>query len=251
MPRKALELFSGTDSVGKVLRELGWTVESVDNGSEWDKGDPWGQPTHLMDVREFFRRFAPPGQHWNFGWASVPCHKFSVSVIGRNWNHDHTPKSQGAVEALELLRATVAYLMETCQFFLIENPSGKMIRIIEREFPSLTIYRTSWCQYRGKDEPLQSKKPTDLFGIMPPGFKVRPICKNGSPCHIAAPRQSQTGTQGMELKLKGMIPRALLLEIDASITSFDSFDEGAVVRLPEPVWSPPAPARQATLQGVL
>jgi len=218
------------------LREQGWEVVSVDNGSEWKAGDPWGRPTHMMDVREFFRLFPPPGQHYEFGWGSVPCHKFSVSVIGRNWNHDHTPKSEGAVQALELLRATVAYLEETCQWFLIENPSGKMIRIIEREFPSLSIYRTAWCSYREPGGPKEPKKPTDLFGRMPPGFKVRPMCKNGQPCHIAAPRQSQTATQGMELKLKGMIPRLLVLEIDAALSAFD----GAIAMLEAPK-CPPKP----------
>lgn len=37
------------------------------------------------------------------------------------------------------------------------------------------------------------------------------MCKNGDPCHIAAPRGSTTGTQGMDPALSGMIPRELAL----------------------------------------
>lgn len=212
--KRAVELFSGTDSVGRVLRAHGFEVVSVDNGSEWKKGDPWGQPTHRMDVRDFYRTTSG---RFLFGWASVPCHKFSVSVIGKNWTHDHQPKNDATREALDLLRQTISYLEANCDFFLIENPSGKMIRIIERDYPHLAIYRTAWCRYREPGE-MDAKKPSDLFGRMPPGFRVEPMCRNGSPCHKAAPRKSRTGTQGKELKDKGVIPARLVSAIATAIT---------------------------------
>lgn len=212
---RCLELFSGTDSVGRVLRERGFEVVSVDNGSEWKKGQPWGQPTHMMDVREFYK--LPADRFLVWLGPPCPCHKFSVSVIGKNWTHDHQPKNDDTREALDLLRQTIAYLEANCEFFLIENPSGKMIRIIERDYPHLSIYRTAWCSYREPGE-MDAKKPSDLFGRMPHGFKVHPMCKNGSPCHLAAPRQSRTGTQGKELKDKGTIPALLVHAIATALT---------------------------------
>ena len=49
-------------------------------------------------------------------------------------------------------------------------------------------------------------KPTDIFTNYPfPDFK--PPCKNGDPCHVAAPRGSRTGTQGIKLtKDRSRIP---------------------------------------------
>lgn len=39
-------------------------------------------------------------------------------------------------------------------------------------------------------------KPTDLWGDHPDAFTYRQ-CRNGADCHTAAPRGSQTGTQGV------------------------------------------------------
>jgi hypothetical protein len=52
-------------------------------------------------------------------------------------------------------------------------------------------------------------KPTDIWTNHPnPNFK--PMCKKGMPCHEAAPRGSQTGTQGLENAIeKAKIPKKL------------------------------------------
>ena len=52
-------------------------------------------------------------------------------------------------------------------------------------------------------------KPTDIWTNHPnPQFK--PPCKNGDRCHTAAPRGSQTGTQGIaDAKNRSRIPDAL------------------------------------------
>lgn len=58
-------------------------------------------------------------------------------------------------------------------------------------------------------------KPTDIWTNHPkPDFK--PPCKNGAPCHQAAPRGSATGTQGLQNKIdRGRIPEALCAHIVA------------------------------------
>lgn len=52
-------------------------------------------------------------------------------------------------------------------------------------------------------------KPTDIWSNHP-APKFKPACKNGDTCHEAAPRGSQTGTQGSHNKIdKARIPKLL------------------------------------------
>lgn len=50
-------------------------------------------------------------------------------------------------------------------------------------------------------------KPTDIW-TNHPNPKFKPPCKNGDPCHVAAPRGAQTGTQG----IKGSVDRSRIPE---------------------------------------
>ena len=66
----------------------------------------------------------------------------------------------------------------------------------------LPRYTVTYCQYGDT-----RMKPTDIWtNHRNPKFK--PPCKNGDPCHEAAPRGSQTGTQ----KLVGSAERARIPE---------------------------------------
>lgn len=82
------------------------------------------------------------------------------------------------------------------QLYFIENPRGGMrkmdwIQIIPR-------HTVTYCRYGDT-----RMKPTDIFtNARDPQFK--PPCKNGDPCHIAAPRGAKTGTQG----IKGHVDRS-------------------------------------------
>ena len=62
-------------------------------------------------------------------------------------------------------------------------------------------YTITYCKY--SDERM---KPTDIWSNHPnPQFR-RP-CKNGSPCHVKAPRGAKTGTQGLKNAIeKARIP---------------------------------------------
>lgn len=60
-------------------------------------------------------------------------------------------------------------------------------------------------------------KPTDLWGIVE-GWNHREPCKNGMPCHEAAPRGSRTGTQGLKgAKDRSRVPYELGQEILTAI----------------------------------
>lgn len=82
------------------------------------------------------------------------------------------------------------------KFWFIENPRGGMRKMSWMQ--GLPRYTVTYCQYG--DERM---KPTDLWSNHPdPQFK--PPCKNGDKCHVAAPRGSRTGTQG----IKGHVDRS-------------------------------------------
>lgn len=70
------------------------------------------------------------------------------------------------------------------------------------------------CQYE-QDKPVSQRrmKPTDIF-TNHPNPKFKPPCKNGDPCHVAAPRGSRTGTQGIKGSiLRSVIPHDLCYHI--------------------------------------
>lgn len=68
----------------------------------------------------------------------------------------------------------------------------------------LPRYTVTYCQYGDT-----RMKPTDIW-TNHPAPKFRPMCHNGDPCHIAAPRGAKTGTQGLKgSKERSVIPKAL------------------------------------------
>jgi hypothetical protein len=94
--------------------------------------------------------------------------------------------------------------------FLIENPRGMLRKLPPVQ--GLEQRTVTYCQY-GDDR----QKPTDIWGTVE-NWTPRPICKPGSDCHVAAPRGSRTGTQGLgNAKDRSMIPYGLGAEIREAI----------------------------------
>ncbi len=88
-------------------------------------------------------------------------------------------------------------------YWVIENPRGRLRRL---DLLAGIPRRTVWYCRLGLDR----AKPTDLWGVFPPGLELPPGCHNGNPDHIAAPRGSRTGTQGgVSTEEAGRIPRQL------------------------------------------
>ena len=68
----------------------------------------------------------------------------------------------------------------------------------------LPRYTVTYCKYGDF-----RMKPTDWW-TNHPNPKFKPPCKNGDPCHQAAPRGSRTGTQGLKgAKDRSVIPPEL------------------------------------------
>lgn len=152
----------------------------------------------------------------DFVWASPPCTAFSVASIGHHWGggyREYLPKTEAARLSLELVAHTVALLKEFeamgCRFWAMENPRG----VLRKLPPVAGLFRTTvtYCQYGDtRMKPTDLWRSGDLVGIWTP----RPMCRNGAPCHEAAPRGAKTGTQGIAGAVdRSRVPFALSLEI--------------------------------------
>lgn len=198
---KILELFCGTKSISKAFEAKGHEIFTVDI----DKSFNPDLCTNIEELttKQILKQFGQP----DIIWASPPCTCFSVASIGTHWTGGkgaYIPKTQDAVRSMNLVRHTLKLIGElkpTCWF--IENPRGVLRKM---PFMMYLPYRhtVTYCQYGDS-----RMKPTDIWTNHPnPQFNLP--CKNGSPCHEAAPRGSKTGTQGLKgAKERGIIPRLL------------------------------------------
>jgi hypothetical protein len=195
---KTVEIFAGTKSFSLVAKEFGYETFTT------DKFLVDGQDL-VADIRLLSKNDFPYKP--DMFWASPPCEGFSVAAIGKNWNHDNTPKTESAKLGIELVEATLRLIDELKPtWFFIENPRGKL-----RKMPFIqgfTRHTVSYCQYGDT-----RMKPTDIW-TNAYWWKPRPMCKNGMSCHVSAPRGSKTGTQGIKgYKNRSRIPPALFEEI--------------------------------------
>jgi len=202
---KTIELFSGSKSFSNYCKKLRFETLTIDNIKEYN-------PDICIDFLDLDLNTIK--DTYDYFWASPPCTTFSVASIGRHWNKDKTPKTEKCVVGLKLLDKTIkAISIIKPKLWYIENPRGMMRKVIDVIFNKYNIsnYRRitiTYCQYGDK-----RMKPTDIWTN---DFKwiPRPMCHNGDPCHISAPRGSKTGTQGLKNNYeRSKIPKDLFKEI--------------------------------------
>jgi len=198
---KVLELFAGSRSIGKQAESLGMEVFS----SDINDFEGIHYVVNILDFDYSKVPFVP-----DVIWASPPCTGFSVAAIGHHWSigeGGHTPKTDTARLGIELAKKTLEIIdYYKPKYWFIENPRGVL-----RKMPFMESFKrntVTYCQYG--DERM---KPTDIWtnsDIWIP----RKMCKNGDPCHVAAPRGSRTGTQGRSNAYeRSKIPNELCHEI--------------------------------------
>lgn len=199
---KVLELFAGSRSVGKAAEKLGMEVFSSDINA-------FDGINYVVDVLEFDYSKVPFQP--DIIWMSPPCTGFSVAAIGRNWEKDtYQPKTDTARIGLLLVEKCIEIIEHyKPKYWFMENPRGML-----RKLPvvsGLQRHTVTYCQYGDT-----RMKPTDIW-TNSTDWTPRPACNNGDTCHVAAPRGSRTGTQGLKGAYeRSMIPEALCLEVLSS-----------------------------------
>ena len=113
MPR-LLELFSGTKSVSKVGRALGWETVSLDI-------DPKHEPDLLLDILDFDETEYPK-DYFQFIWASPDCASYSRA---------RSRAKIARTDAMESADKLLAKCMSIIDYFdchwCIENPAGSQM----------------------------------------------------------------------------------------------------------------------------
>ena len=204
---KVLELFAGGCSFSNVAKEYGYETFTTDIKQ-------FGQIDYVVDILDFDINRIP---FWpDIIWASPPCTTFSIASCGYHWNApdnqgNREPKTEAAETGLLILEQTIWILNELQpKYFVIENPRGLMRKMDAVQY--LNRDTVTYCQYGDN-----RMKPTDLWHNLK--WTPRPMCKNGMPCHVAAPRGSKTGTQGLKGNYeRSKVPYELCKEILETIT---------------------------------
>lgn len=198
---KILELFAGSRSFSKIAEARGHEVFTTD----YKAFEGIDLVADFLDVKASDIPFKP-----DIIWASPPCTGFSVAAIGHHWTGGvgaYIPRTDTAKNGIKLLDHTLKIIGELQPtYWFIENPRGLMRKMPQVE--SLNRNTVTYCQYGDT-----RMKPTDIW-TNSTNWIPRKMCKNGSPCHEAAPRGSSTGTQGLKNNYeRSKVPQELCLEI--------------------------------------
>lgn len=206
---KVLELFAGTRSIGKAFEKRGHEVFSVEWNKDFKNIDLYADIL-TVTAEDIIRSFGRP----DVIWASPDCTTFSIAAISHHRRQNPEtgnldPVSDYAKFCDQVDKHVLQLIRDLKpKYYFIENPRGGMRKM--EWMQGLPRYTVTYCQYE-TDKPVSERrmKPTDIWTNHPdPRFK--PMCKNGSPCHEAAPRGSKTGTQGLKgSKERSVIPAQL------------------------------------------
>ena len=204
---RVLELFSGTKSASRVIRELGWSTVSLDI-------DPTHDPDLCQDIMDFDET-SYSKDYFQFIWASPDCASYSRA-------RGNAIKDR--VEAMQLADRLVAKTRQIIEYFgchfCIENPASS--KMWKREVAHGLLENsciTSYCSfgmlYR-KDTRIASSFVLNL-----------PRCLGKGNCQaMIENRHKEWAQRGYNLKNQGAakqrshtlyelhsIPRGLIVEI--------------------------------------
>ena len=206
---KLLDLFTGTGSIAKVARELGFEVTTLDI-------DPRCNPDICADVITFdYKCHFEPGS-FDVIWSSPPCQTFSCARkcnIGRKVNGElltaerlNQDMENVGVPILRKTQEIIEFLQPKVWF--IENPyTGKM-----KEYISEKAYIYDYCMFG-----FPYRKRTAIWSNVP----LHSVMCDGS--HLINGRHQQTAigasrTQpgqggGRNKKGRYAIPKALIVKL--------------------------------------
>lgn len=142
---------------------------------------------------------------FQYGWFDTGWNKEK-----RDW--DVFPVTDEAQHAMRLVEKAVDVIHELRPaYWAIENPQGILRKLDIIPWQRTCVWYCHYGSFRAK--------PTDLWGWFP--MPLKPPCHNKRPSHppgcccedhVAAPRGSRTGTQGMGRAESAKIPYPLAEE---------------------------------------
>lgn len=255
-PTRVLDLFSGLGGWSEAFVAHGYDVTRVEMEPRFSSVPRTVQADVLT--------WEPDGPY-DLVLASPPCEGFSVAALGHNWRSTWPCRCGGSIErvgkhrggdranhcdrcaspvragqaqmepmtdtarvALALVERTLALVEQVgARWWWMENPRAMLRRVMEQRHPDIPRATITFCHY-GENR----MKPTDLWGRWPSSWSPQPACRNGDPCHEAAPRGSRTGTQGIKgSAARALLPYALSDEVRVAVERADRPDPGAWDRL--------------------
>ena len=193
---KVLELFAGTRSIGKAFENHGHEVFSIEWDKQFDNIDMYEDILNIQ-ASDILKRFGHP----DVIWASPDCSTYSIAGISHHRIKEETGNLLAVSDYAKFCDRVNQHMLclmlaLSPKYWFIENPRGGLRKM---DFMNgLPRYTITYCQYGDT-----RMKPTDIF-TNHPSPKFKPPCKNGSSCHVSAPRGTRTGTQG----LKGSVERS-------------------------------------------
>ncbi len=197
-----LELFAGSRSFSKRAEKLGYKTFTTDH-------KPFPNIDYVTDIMDFNLNKIPFSP--DIIWASPPCTSYSIAAISHH-RPKNKPLSDFAIKSDNMVKKTLQIIkILKPKYWFIENPRG-MLRKMDF-MQNIGIRNTvTYCQYGDK-----RMKPTDIW-TNNAKWVPKKMCKNGMPCHEAAPRGSRTGTQGLKNNyLRSIVPEQLCDEILKSL----------------------------------
>lgn len=147
---RVIDLFSGLGGFSEAFLHRGHAVVRYDN----DERFLHVQNTIIKDVLDLTMQDLAGA---DVVLASPPCRCFSVAA-----DHYHWPNGRPTAETLEQIRLvehTVKIIMNANpEYWILENPAGRMRNVLGKP-----AKHTAWCAWG-----TPYKKPTDLWGKIPP-----------------------------------------------------------------------------------
>jgi len=196
---RLLELFSGTHSVGKVAKELGYDVLSLDIDGDADIN---------INILDWDYTHYPVG-YFDIVWASPPCNTFSIlrrSWIGRKLKYFGDEIVTAEMLDNDMMEVGVPILKRTEEIinyfnpdlYFMENPkTGKMKDYVDRPF-----YDVDYCAYG-----FGYRKPTRIWTNKLNFNNLRCSCVGSHKIGIGQKRDR------LNLKDKYAIPQKLIYDL--------------------------------------
>ncbi len=159
-----LELFSGTASVSKVLKELYENCEIVSVDIL-----PGFNPTHAVDILTWEYTVYPP-KHFEIIWASPPCTEYSKAKR-------RSPRNLALADSIvERTLQIIDYFKAT--YWYIENPAdgGLMKHRPVMQHMNKYIHTCCYCRYG-----FEYRKATNIWTNRH-GLNLKMCYKHSTPC---------------------------------------------------------------------